>query len=73
MASFVLFIPSAYPMFSMIFGRSLWVLSASEDWGMFKASSFDLKNYFNFAKIYWVFIIKIILWVCDPILYFQKR
>ena len=29
--SFVLFNPSAYPMFSMIFGRSLWVLSASED------------------------------------------
>lgn len=46
MASFVLFIPSAYPMFSMIFGRSLWVLSASEDWGMFKASGFDIKTYF---------------------------
>lgn len=46
MVSFVLFIPSAYPMFSMIFGRSLWVLSASEDWGTFKASGFDLKTYF---------------------------
>lgn len=58
-------------MFSMIFGRSLWVLSASEDWGMFKASSFDLKTYFNFVKVYWVFITKINLRVYDPILYFQ--
>lgn len=46
MDNFVLFIPSAYPMFSMIFGRSLWVLSASEDRGIFKASGFDLKTHF---------------------------
>lgn len=59
MAGFVLFIPSAYPMFSMIFGRSLWVLSASEDWGMFKASGFALKTCFNFAKVFWVCIAKI--------------
>lgn len=58
-------------MFSMIFGRSLWVLSASEDWGMFKASGFDLKTYFVFAKLSWVFIAKITLWVCDPFVNFQ--